>query len=217
VKPLTLYDYPASANCYKVRLLLAQLEWPYERMPIDIFAGDTLTDEFGEKSSARTTPVLQVGDGRFVHESNAILMFLAHGSRFTPSDRFDIAQVIRWLVFEQTDLMPSIGGLRFRLVTGRITAASPDAVRRLDGAHEALRLLDRHLRDRPFLIGASYSIADIATYGYVHVAPEAGVDLNEYVSVRSWLERVEQQPLHMNDLAPYPANALAGCGRSIYD
>jgi glutathione S-transferase len=41
-----LYDYNASANCYKVRLLLAQLERPYERLPVDIFNGETLTDEY---------------------------------------------------------------------------------------------------------------------------------------------------------------------------
>ena len=131
---LKLYDYAASANCYKVRLLLAQLERPYERIPIDIFGGDTLTDEYEAKNPARATPVLETGDGRLLPESNAILLYLAQGTPFLPADPFDVAQVVRWLLFEQTDVMMTMGGLRFRLVTGRFGADSPDAVRRRAGS-----------------------------------------------------------------------------------
>jgi glutathione S-transferase len=112
---LRLYDYAASANCYKVRLLLAQLRQPYERVPIDIFAGDTLTDHFQAKNPARSTPVLQIGESTYLTESNAILFFLAEGTPFLPDDPFQRAVVVRWLIFEQTDVMMTMGGLRFRL------------------------------------------------------------------------------------------------------
>jgi glutathione S-transferase len=112
--------------------------------------------------------------------------------------------------------MMTMGGLRFRLLTGRFTPHSPDAVRRREGAEATLRLLDQHLQSQPFLVGSAYTIADIATYAYTHVAPEAGLDLSAYPAVRAWLGRVEEQPRYMNDLAPYPANARAGAGRSIY-
>src|SRR6266545_4315066 len=172
---MKLYDYPASANCYKVRLLLAQLERPYERIPIDIFGGDTLTEEFAAKNPARATPVLETDDGKLLPESNAILLFLAQGTSFLPADPFGLAQVVRWLLFEQTDVMMTMGGLRFRLLTGRFAADSPDAVGRRAGAEAALRVLDQHLEAQPFLVGYTYTIADIATYSYSHVAPEAGL------------------------------------------
>src|SRR5436853_7303274 len=117
-----LYDYVASANCYKVRLLLAQLALPYERVPIDIFDGDTLTDDYAALNPYRSTPVLQLSDGRTLIESNAILWYLASRTRFLPSDPGAQAEVVRWLIQEQTDVMPAIGGLRFRLVTGRFAA-----------------------------------------------------------------------------------------------
>ena len=112
---LRLYDYGASCNCYKARLLLAQLGLEYERVPVDIFAGDTLTDEFAAMNPARTTPVLESDDG-FLPESNAILVYLASGTSFLPADPFELAQVVRWLLYEQTDVVPAIGGLRFRLL-----------------------------------------------------------------------------------------------------
>src|SRR3954454_17310465 len=127
---LRLYDYAASANCYKVRLLLAQLQRPYDRMPVDIFNGETLTDDYAAKNPLRTTPVLEIGEGTYLQESAAILWYLAEGTDFIPDDPLERAQVLRWLVIEQTDVMPAIGGLRFRLVTGRFTADHPDAVRR---------------------------------------------------------------------------------------
>jgi glutathione S-transferase len=213
---LRLYDYAASANCYKVRLLLAQLGRRYERIPIDIFGGDTLTDEFAAKNPARSTPVLEIGNGTFLPESNAILLYLGQGTEFVPDDPFELAHVVRWLIFEQTDVMMTMGGLRFRLLTGRFTADSPEAIRRREGAEAALRLLDDHLQEQGFLAGGRYTIADIATYAYTHVAPEAGLDLGPYPAVQAWLSRVEEQPGYMDDLAPYPENARPGAGVSVY-
>src|ERR687888_1865421 len=175
---MRLYGYPASCNCYKVRLLLASLERPYERVPVDIFAGDTLTDEYARMNPARTTPVLETDDGRYLPESNAILVYLARGTKYLPDDRFELAQVVRWLVFEQTDVIPTMGGLRFRLLVGRLQPSDPDVVRRKDGAEEVLRLLDGHLSARAFFVADRYTIADIGIYGYVHVAHEAGIDMS---------------------------------------
>jgi glutathione S-transferase len=208
-----LYDYAASANCYKVRLLLAQLGLDYERVPVDIFAGDTLTEEFAAINPARTTPVLELAPGSHLPESNAILLHIAQGTELLPRD----PQVYRWLFFEQADVVPSVGGLRFRLLTGRLQPDDPDAVRRRSAAHEVLALLDAQLQKRAFLAGDGYSVADIGIYGYVHVAGEAGLELEPYAALRDWLAGVQAQPGYMNDLVPYPANARAGASRSIYD
>ena len=214
---MRLYDYAASCNCFKVRLLLAHLGRPYERVPVDIFAGETLTDDFARINPARTTPVLETDDGRMLQESNAILVFLASGTPFLPDDPFELAQVIRWLVYEQTDVVMMIGGLRFRLLVGRWTPDHPEAARRRSGALEVLELLDGHLAEREFLVAGRYTIADIAVYGYSHRTEEAGISLEPYPHVRSWLARVESQPGFVEDVEPYPANAAPGAGRSIYD
>jgi glutathione S-transferase len=212
-----LYDYVASANCYKARLLLEQLGRDYERVPIDIFGGDTLTCEFADINPARSTPVLETDDGRVLQESNAILWYLAEDTELLPDDAFERAQVLKWLILEQSDVMPGIGGLRFRLLTGRLTPDEPAAVRRRELGLDALAMLEAHLEGREFFVGDSYSIADISLYAYTHTAPDAGFELADYRAVTAWLRRVEEQPRFMNDLKPYPANARPGAGSSSYD
>jgi glutathione S-transferase len=216
-RDLRLYDYAASANCYKVRLLLAQLARPYERIPVDIFAGETLGEAYATTNPAREVPVLETEDGRFLPDSSAILVYLADSTPFLPADALDRADVVRWLVYEQTVVIPTIAGLRFRLLSGRLSADDEDAIARRQGAAAALSLLDGHLDGRGFFAGGRYSVADIALFAYIHVADEAGIDLQPYANVGAWLERVRRQPGHINDLEPYPPNARKGAGRSIYD
>src|SRR5262249_39440412 len=185
---MRLYDYGDSANCYKARLVLAQLELPYERVPIDIFGGDTLTDEFAAKNPARSTPVLETDDGRYLQESNAIIWYLAQGTAFLPEDEFDRAHVLKWLILEQTDVL---GGLGFRLLRGRWPPDDPPAVQRRELGLGALAMLEEHLSERPFLVAEQYTIADIAVYAYTHTAPDAGFDLGDFPAVAAWLRRVE--------------------------
>jgi len=216
-RSLRLYDYAASCNCYKVRLLLAHLGMAYERVPVDIFDGQTLTDGYARINPTRTTPVLETEDGRYLPESNAILLYLASGTPYLPEDVFELAQAVRWLIYEQTDIVPMIGGLRFRLLVGRLSPSDPDAIRRRHGAAEVLSLLDHHLVEHEFFVGGGYTIADIAVYGYTHLAHEAGLDMQPYAGVRAWLRRVEAQPGYIEDVEPYGANAAPGAGRSLYD
>ena len=211
---MRLYDYDASANCYKARLLLALLEQPYERIPIDIFAGDTLTDEYRALNPVRETPVLELDSGEVIAQSNAILWYLADGTRFLPDSRVERAQVAQWLFFEQERVMSGIGSARFRIMTGRDPAL---AAARFAVGEEALAVLDEHLAGRSFLVGERCSIADVSVFAYTHVAPDAGYDLGRYPAVAAWLERVRNEPGFVDDLAPYPENASAGASRSIYD
>jgi glutathione S-transferase len=213
---LTLYDYSASANCFKVRLLLAQLEIAYERVSIDIFDGDTLTDEYERLNPFRSTPVLVLPDGTPLIESDAILWYLARGTRYLPDDPVGEAEVVRWLIYEQADVMPAIGGLRFRLVTGRFAPDSPEAETRPRNAYEVLRILDNHLATREFLVGGRYTIADLGVFAYAHTASEAGLDTTPYARFNAWLRRVAEQPRFVNDLEPYPPNASLLVGRSVY-
>jgi glutathione S-transferase len=214
---LRLHDYPASGNCYKVRLLLAQLGREYERVPVDIFAGDTLSDDFGRLNPARETPVLEAEGADPLPESNAILLYLAEGSDFVSDDPRERAQTLRWLFWEQSEVIPGVAGLRFRLMTGRLAPDSPGMQRRRAGGESVLALLRDHLGDREFMVGERYSVADISLYAYVSVADEAGFDLSRHPAISAWLKRVEDTPGFMNDLEPYPPNSQLGESRSIYD
>lgn len=213
---MRLYDYAASGNCYKVRLLLALTGRQVERVPVDIFAGDTLTPEFERLNFARETPVLELDDGTTIVQSNAILSYLAEGTPFLPADALGRAQVVQWLTFEQEHVMTGIAGARFRHLTGR----QPEVVeQRLPVARRALDVLDAHLAGGPraWIVGDAPTIADLSNYGYVHVAGDVGLDLaGDWPAVHAWTARIAALPGYANDLVPYPDNALPGAGRSIY-
>jgi glutathione S-transferase len=206
---MRLYDYPASANCYKVRLLLALLGRPYERVPTDIFAGDTLTDAYGALNPLRETPVLELDDGTAIAQSPAILWFLAEGTPFLPDERVGRAQVLQWLAFEQERVMGGIGGPRFRHLTGR-----PPLPGRLEVGAGALAVLDAELARRPWLVGDRCTIADLAVFGYGHRAGDVGLEPGP--QVRAWRDRLRALPGFVDDLTPYGENARPGAGRSIY-
>ena len=214
---LRLHDYAASANCYKVRLLLAQLGLEYERVPVDIFAGDTLTDEYATLNPQRQTPVLERDGAEPLTESGAILIHLAEGTGYLAEDPNERAQALRWLFFEQTEVIQGIAGLRFRLVTQRIRPDGREAQWRRSVGHAALTLLNDKLGKSGYLAGDHYSIADISLFAYVHVANEAGFELDEFEQVKEWIQRVRGTRGYMNDLEPYPPNSYAGKSRSIYD
>ena len=215
---MRLYDYDASGNCFKVRLLLALLGREYERVPVDIFAGETLTDEYARVNPLRETPVLETDDGELIAQSNAILFYLAEGTGYLPDDRVARAQVLQWTYFEQERVMPGLGGTRFRRAhracrrrPGRRRAPVPDRAR------DPRRRSTRTSRAVTGWSATAATIADLSVFAYTHVAGDAGFELERYPAVVAWLDRVRALPGFVDDLAPYPENARPGKGRSIYD
>ena len=166
---MRLYDYAASGNCFKVRLLLGMLGVEYERVPIDIFGGDTLTCEYAMINPLRETPVLELDGGERLGQSNAILWYLGEGTKFLPQGRLERGQVAQWLSFEQERVMGGLGGPRFRLLTGRATPEELEP--RLATGRGALEVLDAHLTARDWLVGDAPSIADLGLFPYVSVSP----------------------------------------------
>jgi glutathione S-transferase len=192
-----LYDSAISGNCYKVRLLLAKLGITgYERRELDVFDRSDRPDVLGELNPALRVPTLVLDDGRVLAESGAILFYLAEGTDFLPADAYARAQALQWMFFEQYDLEPNIAVLRFWEHAG---LRRPEA--EVQAKHEAgervLAALDRALTGREFLIADRYSIADIALYGYTHVAPEGGFRLQPFPALRAWLARVAAHPEHI--------------------
>jgi glutathione S-transferase len=148
-------------------------------------------------------PVLELDDGTFIAESGAILLFLSEGSEYLPDDRLERARVWQWLFFEQNQIEPSVATARVMQWRGR-EAERPDAYEhRTAWANEALDSLEAHLAGNDFLLGDAYTVADMALYGYTHVAHEV-VDMDGRRAIAAWIERVEAQPRFMNDLKPLP-------------
>ncbi len=195
--PLTLYDFLPSGNGYKCRLLLRQLGLPYRLVELDILAGATRTEEFLALNPNGRVPVLRLADGTALAESNAILFYLAEGTRFLPDDRLGRARVLQWLFFEQYSHEPFVAVARF--VRHHLPPDHPrraDLPRLEEGGRAALAVMERRLATHPFLVEDRHTIADIALYAYTHVAPEGGFDLDPYLAVRAWLERMRSQPGH---------------------
>jgi glutathione S-transferase len=210
-----LYDFGASANCYKIRLVAAQLGLDLELVPVDLFAGESQTKEHLRRNPAGRTPVLELDSGEHLAESGAILLYLAEGTPLLPADRLGRARAAQWLFFEQNLLEPNIGTARFWLLTGRARGHEGLLERWQKLGRQSLGVLERQLAGSDFLLGERYSVADIGLYAYTHVADEAGLDVGEFPGVVAWLRRVEDQPGFINDLQPYPEHAGAG-GRSAH-
>jgi len=198
---LVLHEYAASANCYKVRLTAAHLGLTLERREYDIMRGETRTAEFLANVNANgRIPVLQAGD-RSIPESNAACFYLADGSPLIPEERFDRADMLRWMFFEQYSHEPNVATLRFWIAFIGEDALSEAQrmqmpLKRAAG-DAALKLMDEHLASRAFFVGDRLSLADIALYAYTHVAGEGRFDLGLYPHVGDWLARVASQPRHI--------------------
>ena len=185
-----------SGNCYKVKLALTQLGQPFEWVPIDLMKGDTRTPEFLARNPNGKTPVLELADGSTLAESNAILCFLAEGTPLLPADRLERARALQWMFFEQYSHEPYIATSRFILrYLGNPPERRADLEARRAPGLRALGVMESHLAGRAWFAGAAYSVADIALYAYTHCAHEGGFGLEPFPAIRSWLARVESQPL----------------------
>ena len=194
---MLLYDSAVSGNCYKVRLLLAQLGIPYERQELSVVDRSARQEILGGLNPALRVPTLVLDDGRALGESDAILWWLGEGTAFVPIDPWERAKVLQWMFFEQYSHEPHIAVARFWLhMLGAAPSEEALAEKQRLG-YLALDALEGGLVGQEFLVGGRYSIADIALYAYTHVAGEGGFDLGRYPAIRGWLARVAAQPGHV--------------------
>ncbi|MDG2197854.1 MAG: glutathione S-transferase family protein [SAR324 cluster bacterium] len=194
---LTLYDFKSSGNGYKVRLLLHQLRLPFIYVEINILKGETQTTQFLKMNPNGKVPLLSLGDGRFLAESNAILLHLAEGTRFLPSDSWQKSKLYEWLFFEQYSHESNIATPRFWKNYLKDGEYDETELKRhqLDG-RKALIVMEKHLQEEKFF-GPKYGIADIALYAYTHKAEEGGQILNDFPAIKDWIDRVKAQPGHV--------------------
>jgi len=194
---MLLYDSAVSANCYKVRLLLAQLGIAYERRELSVVDRSNRREVLGDLNPALRVPTLILDDGRPLAESHAIIWYFADGTPLLPEDRFERAKVMQWLCFEQYDLEPTVAVVRFWVCFAAEPPGAAEIGARRAAGQRALDALDRALSGREFLVSGRYTIADIALYGYTHVAHEGGFEMGGYEAIAAWQERVASQPGHV--------------------
>ncbi len=195
-----LYNSAVSGNCYKVRLLLAQLGLEYETVELSVVDRSNRAEVLGDLNPGLRVPTLVLDDGRPLAESNAILWYFADGTQLVPVDAYERAQVLQWQFFEQYQHEPRIAVARFLIAYSELP---PDQyAERLPGllksGYAALDAMEKHLTGREFLVGQRYSIADISLYAYTHVAHEGDFDLEPYQAIRAWIDRVATQPGHVS-------------------
>ena len=199
--PLVLHEDPRSGNCYKIRLTAALLGLPIERKLYDILKGETRTPDFLAQVNANgRIPVLQIGN-RFLPESNAACWYLAEGTTLVPAGRFDRADMLRWMFFEQYSHEPNVATLRFWLQfvgERNLTEVQRGQIMMKRVAGEAaLDLMESHLAGRDWFVGASASLADIALYAYTHVCEGGGFRLHDYPAICKWIARIAALPGHV--------------------
>ena len=195
---MLLYNSSVSGNCYKVRLLAAQLGVPLELYELSVVDRSDRPEVIGDLNPALRVPTLVLDDGRGLPESNAILWYLGDGSDYIPTDRYERAQVLQWQFFEQYQHEPAIAVARFLLAySGEAEKYAERIAREVRNGYAVLDIMERYLGNRAFFVGERYSIADITLYAYTHVAHEGGFDLGGYPAISAWLDRVAAQSGHV--------------------
>lgn len=212
---MILYDYILSPSCYKVRLLAALLQAPLELRPVDFHPGqEHKRAALLALNPGGSLPILVDGD-LVLTESSAILTYLA--ARHAPDwlcddDPGALALQQQWLGFSHR-LTATLGGARlvemlaFPGDLDALQAGGVAALRELEAA-----LFARRLEGSPFLVGGMASIADIACFPYVALAPDGSVSLDPYPSIRLWMRAIRALPgfvempgIHrLHELAPDP-------------
>ncbi|HKZ73491.1 MAG TPA: glutathione S-transferase family protein [Steroidobacteraceae bacterium] len=207
---LTFYDYLPSQNGWKVRQMLRHLALPHRTELVSIFEGAGQTPEYRAVNPTGAVPAIRLDDGRVLSESNAILVYLAHGTPYLPAERYAAAKVHQWLSFEQMYVESTIGSLRFWTLTGKLAKRPAPLVEgKRNASLRSLAILDAELATRPFIAGETYTIADISLFAYAHRADDIGMPVRDYPNLAAWIERLEAQPGFDATHHPYSTDPYA--------
>ena len=184
-----------SGNCYKIQLLCGLLGLAHEWVDVDILRQETRSDEFLRRNPAGQIPLLELDDGRYLAESNAILIYLGRDSELVPIDPYDYARMLQWQFFEQYSHEPYIAVARFiNLYLGLPDERRQEYAAKQEGGHRALTVMQQQLAATPFLLGEQPTLADVSLFAYTHVAHEGGFDLAAYPVIVGWVERITALP-----------------------
>jgi glutathione S-transferase len=188
---MKIYGDSNSGNCLKVKWVCDRLALPYSWIEMNILKGDTRTTEFLKLNGAGQVPTVVLDDGRALAQSNAIIRYLARGSDLIPADGYDAAKMDEWMFWEQNSHEPFVAVCRFQMVYLGKSASDLDSDRVKRG-YVALARMEHQLAATRFLIGDSFSLADVSLLAYTRVAHEGGFHLDGYAAVKRWIGEAEQ-------------------------
>lgn len=195
---MLIYGMQESGNCYKPCLLLAHLGGSYDWIEVDTLGGESRSEHFRRMNPHGKTPVLELDDGRYLFESNAILCYLADGTSWLPQDRYQRACTLAWMFFEQNSLETPVGTLHFwKSVKKDAARHAEEFARRSPQGMAGFATMERHLADSDWFGGERITVADIALYACTHVAAESGYEMMAFPRMQAWLARVSAQPRHL--------------------
>lgn len=190
---MKLYMTEMSGNSFKVRVLAAMLNVPYENVRIDWEGREHKSPAFLELNPRGQVPVMEI-EGKVFWDSTAHLVYIARkfgGERWLPIDPLGMAEVMQWMAFAQNEVQFGLQWARGVTIYGRrpesFAGYTQDGIRALD-------VLTRQLRKTDWLALDRATLADIACYPYVKRAPEGAIALDPYPEVRAWLARCEALP-----------------------
>jgi glutathione S-transferase len=189
---ITIYGDPISGNCMKVRFVADRLKIPYHWIEVSVLKTETRDPDFLAINPAGQVPVVVLADGRSLAQSNAIMLYLAEGSSLVPADAYERASMYQWLFWEQYSHETAIAVRRFQTAYLKRLESEIDPSLKPKG-ERALTLMDSHLANRSYFVANCLTLADIALVAYTRWASEAGFDLNDWPSVRKWVERIETE------------------------
>ena len=193
---MILHGFPVSGNTHKVRLLLAALGVAYEERTVDIPSGAHKRADFLAVNPRGQVPGLVDGDVT-LHDAQAILVYLARtydrAGRWCPDAPAELARVVGWLSFAANELHHGVHRARVHFLLG--VPVPLEEVQ--SSAHASLRLLDAHLASRAYLELGRPTIADLACYPPVALAPEGKVSLDAYPNVQRWAARIRAMPSYV--------------------
>lgn len=191
----SVFGMSLSGNCHKVKVVLEHLQLDYIWHEVDILSGATRTDDFLARNPVGKVPVLELPDGQFISESNAIIQYLANGTELWPEDRLAQSRILQWMFFEQNRHEISVAEARFIkrfLPPDHPRQAELEAKHKT--GHEAFRVMEARLQQQSFLVTDACSLADIALFAYTHVADEGGFDMRGYSAINAWVARLLAMP-----------------------
>ena len=196
---ITVHGFAVSGNCWKAATILRLTGHAFRWVEVDSNAGGTRTPEFLAKNPSGQVPLLEVAEGRYLAESNAILWYVAIGTSLAPESRIERAEALQWMFFEQHALEPNLGAAYFwlSLVRGGRDLQTHALEDWMERGYAALQVMENHLKTHEFFAASQLTVADIALYAYTHVAHEGGFELGRYPAIGEWLERVASEPGHV--------------------
>lgn len=191
---MKVYGFSGSGNCYKVKLLLTLLEKDYEWIEINSRTGETRTPEYLYKNPQGKVPFLELDNNRSLSESGAILFYLAKNTKYLPEDNYNQSQVLKWILFEQTAIVPYIAINRGMIIKNLKQNNLDKFSENTKNGYNSLNIIEAYLQDKNYFVNETLTIADIALFSYINVAEVGEFNMSEYKNINKWLNNVKSHP-----------------------